>query len=142
MSEPAPLPTATPPGWYPEPVTRRYRWWDGIQWAFYDPNAPAAAAAAPVGPTPTNPYAGVVYPARYRRPTNGMATASLVLGIVGLVACTFVIPSVLAVVFGIIGVRTASQLGGTGKGKAIWGLSLGAAVLFVLTVALAINVIV
>lgn len=142
MTEPAPLPIATPPGWYPEPATGRQRWWDGVQWAYYPPEGQAAGAVRPSrspGPTPTNPYAGVVYPATYRRPTNGMATASLVLGIIGMVMCTFVIPSVLAVVFGIIGVRTASQLGGTGKGKAIWGLSLGAVVLFVLTVALAIN---
>ena len=129
MTEPAPLPTATPPGWYPEPVTRRYRWWDGIQWAFYDPNAPAAAAAAPVGPTPTNPYAGVVYPATYRRPTNGMATASLVLGIIGILTCFLILPSLLAVIFGTIGIIVANRRGGTGKGVAIWGLVLGGLVL-------------
>jgi hypothetical protein len=80
-----------------------------------------------------------VYPPTYRGPTNGFATASLVLGIVGMVLCTFVVPSVLAVIFGVIGVRTARQLGGAGKGKAIWGLVLGGIVLFVLTVALVVD---
>jgi hypothetical protein len=59
VTQPASLPTATPPGSYPEPPAGRQRWWDGAQWAFY----------AEVAPTTT-----------YHHPTNGMATASLVLG--------------------------------------------------------------
>jgi hypothetical protein len=142
VTDPAPLPTATPPGWYPEPPTGRQRWWDGIQWAFYPPEGHETGAARPsgsTGPTPTNPYAGVVYPTRYQHPTNGLATASLVLGIIGVVMCTLIVPSVLAVVFGIIGVRMANQRGGEGKGKAIWGLILGGLVVFVLAVALVVS---
>jgi hypothetical protein len=134
VTDPAPLPIATPPGWYPEPGTRRYRWWDGIQWAFYPPEgqeAGATVAVGAVGPTPTNPYSGVGYPTSYQHPKNSMATASLVLGLVGLVTCTLFIPSILAVIFGIVGVQRAGQLGGVGRGKAIWGLSLGGFVLVV-----------
>jgi hypothetical protein len=60
-----------------------------------------------------------------------MATASLVLGLVGLVTCTLFVPSILAVIFGIVGVRRAGQSGGVGRGRAIWGLSLGGFVLFI-----------
>jgi hypothetical protein len=131
------LARATPPGWYPEHGTRRYRWWDGIQWAFYAPDEQAAPAPATVGPTPTNPYAGVVYPTTYRRPTNSMATASLVLGIVGMVTCTLVVPSLLAVVFGIVGLRRANRPGGVGSGKAVWGVVLGG---FMLAIVIIIGV--
>ncbi len=140
MTDPAPLPIATPPGWYQEPPTGRQRWWDGIQWGFYPPEGHAASAVRPSGSTgpTTYPYARVAYPAPYRRPTNGMATASLVLGIIGVVMCTFIVPSVLAVVFGIIGVRRANRLGREGKGKAVWGLVLGGFVLAIL-IAIAIG---
>ena len=140
MTEPAPLPIATPPGWYPEPTTGRHRWWDGIQWAFFPPEGQEVAAVPArvvVGPTPSNPYAGVAYPTSYQHPTNGMATASLVLGLVGLVLCTLFIPSILAVIFGVVGVRRAGQPGGVGKGKAIWGLSLGGFVLAVMLLSVA-----
>ncbi len=126
MTEPAPLPIATPPGWHREPTTGRQRWWDGIQWAFYPPERDEA------GPTSTNPYAGVALPTAYQHPTNTMATASLVLGLVGLVTCMLVVPSALAVIFGIVGVRRAGELSGVGKSKAIWGLSLGCFVLLIM----------
>ncbi len=145
MTEPAPLPLATPPGWYHEPTTGRPRWWDGIQWAFYPPEGEDVTASrlptpgGPTAPTAADPYTGVVYPTAYQHPTNGMATASLVLGIIGVVTCTLILPSLLAVIFGIIGVRTANQRGGVGKGKAIWGLVLGGLVVFVLTIALMVD---
>jgi hypothetical protein len=65
----------------------------------------------------------VVYPAQVsaQRPANGMATASLVLGIIG-----FLLPilSILALIFGGIGISKANQ-GAAGKGLAIAGLVLG-----------------
>lgn len=54
-------------------------------------------------------------------PTNGMAIASLVLGIVG-IFLPFL--SILAVIFGGIGISKANQ-GASGKGMAIAGLVLG-----------------
>lgn len=63
-----------------------------------------------------------------RQATNGMAVASLVLGIVGVVTFGFiVIPSVLAVIFGHLGLSNIKKSGGElgGRGMAIAGLVLG-----------------
>jgi hypothetical protein len=70
---------------------------------------------------PQPPYGG--QPAK----TSGMAIASLVLGIVGILACGCFIFSILAVVFGRIGQRNIAQSGGaqTGAGLAKWGFILG-----------------
>jgi DNA-directed RNA polymerase subunit RPC12/RpoP len=58
---------------------------------------------------------------------NGFCVASLVLGIIGLIPCSFLIPSVLALVFGIIGYNQVTKGGGEGggKGMAIAGIILG-----------------
>jgi hypothetical protein len=67
-------------------------------------------------------------------PANGMATASMVLGIVGV--CMFwsfgfgALLGLLAVIFGFIGLGAAKSLPGQlGRGKAIAGLATGAAAL-------------
>jgi len=59
--------------------------------------------------------------------SNGFCVASLVLGIIGLPAACAVLPSVLAVVFGIIGYNQVSKSGveGGGKGMAIAGIVCG-----------------
>lgn len=58
--------------------------------------------------------------------TNGMAVASLVLGIVGIVLCVFFVPWILAIIFGAIGIRQCNaDPTYTGKGMAIAGLVLG-----------------
>jgi hypothetical protein len=71
---------------------------------------------------PQPPYGGG-QPAK----TSGMAIASLVLGIVGILACGCFIFSILAVVFGRIGQNNIRQSGGaqTGEGLAKWGFILG-----------------
>jgi Domain of unknown function (DUF4190) len=78
----------------------------------------------PAPPTPVlsgQPGQRVVYAPQAQQPTNGMATASLVLGILGM----FVpILGVLALVFGSIGISRANQ-GASGKGMAVAGLVLG-----------------
>ena len=58
---------------------------------------------------------------------NGMAVASLVLGIIALVPCV-PIPGVLAVIFGIIAYNRSSGVegAGSGRGMAIAGIVLGA----------------
>jgi hypothetical protein len=60
--------------------------------------------------------------------SNGFCVASLVLGIIGLPAACAVIPSVLAIVFGIIGYNQVAKTGmeGGGKGMAIAGIICGA----------------
>jgi hypothetical protein len=109
---PASLQPASPsvvPGWYPDAGSGRTRWWDGTKW------------------TENYHQASVVA-------TNGFATASLVLGIIGFVLMgipLFIgwflggIPDVLAVIFGILGISQSNRLGGVGKTSAIVGLVLG-----------------
>jgi len=66
---------------------------------------------------------GVAAPA-----TAGQATASFVLGLIGVIACLAFVPSLLAVVFGIIALNRIKSSVGTigGRGLAIAGIILGA----------------
>jgi hypothetical protein len=90
--------------------------------------APAPAAlptsprvAQPVVPPAPQPQIVYPHPAPLARPTNGMANASLVLGILGMF---LPILSILALIFGGIGISKANQ-GASGKGMAVAGLVLG-----------------
>jgi hypothetical protein len=59
--------------------------------------------------------------------SNGFCVASLVLGIISLPAFCLVIPAVLAIIFGIIGLNQVGKAGeGGGKGMAIAGIVFGA----------------
>ncbi|SNR93561.1 protein of unknown function [Haloechinothrix alba] len=78
------------------------------------------------------------YPHPAPTPTNGMAIASLVLGILWL----YWLGSVLAVIFGHVALRQTAERGDGGRGLAIAGLVLGyvglgvlVAVLVIVTVA-------
>ncbi len=85
------------------------------------------------------PQSQVIYQQVVRPPSNGLAVAALVLGIVGitvgiwsvvpflgLIAAVFAfVPSVLAVIFGIVGWQKAGRIGGVGRGQALTGLILG-----------------
>jgi hypothetical protein len=71
--------------------------------------------------------------------TNGFAVAALVLGIVSVVACFLVVPSLLAVIFGAVALNQIKQqpTAYSGRGMAIAGLVLGLVglAIFVLVVA-------
>ncbi len=55
--------------------------------------------------------------------SNGFCVASLVLGIIGLIPCTYGVPSALALIFGIIGYNQVTKAGGRGgKGMSIAGI--------------------
>jgi len=76
------------------------------------------------------PYPVPVY---YPPPTNGLGTASLVLGIVGLVFSFIPIIGLIAwplvilgVIFGGLGIDNANKAPGTSKGPAIAGLTCSA----------------
>gem|GEM_PF-2844295 len=79
------------------------------------------------------PQGQPVYVQMVARPTNGIAVAAVVLGVVGFVVGLFPIagiflfwiPALLAIIFGFIGISTASRLGGLNRGQAIWGVILG-----------------
>ena len=66
-------------------------------------------------------------PYRPTPPTNGLAVASLVLGILGLVTCwfTFFIAPVLATIFGAVARRQIRERGQSGNGMAVAGLVMG-----------------
>jgi hypothetical protein len=103
-----------------------------LQW---NPNAsspPAVAMAPGIIPPPPNPYMPPVRGIASSMPgvtitqqSNGMATASMVLGIIGLVTSFLICPAVvmipLSIIFGFIGLANAAKLR-SGKGKAIAGL--------------------
>ncbi|MBI2077851.1 MAG: DUF4190 domain-containing protein [Euryarchaeota archaeon] len=80
------------------------------------------APPAPAPPAPVGAYGGPK--------TSGMAVTSMVLGIVGIVPFfMIVIPSLLAVIFGVVGtVQTRTGLV-KGRGMAISGIVMGAVVL-------------
>ena len=79
---------------------------------------------SPAPPPPPPPPPPIVY--QVVQPTNGLATASLVLGILGIALFWFLgfIMSILAIVFGGVGLSRA-KAGAPGKGVAIAGLTLG-----------------
>ncbi|MER7545015.1 DUF4190 domain-containing protein [Actinomadura sp.] len=56
-------------------------------------------------------------------PTNGMATASLVCGLIGFFACG--VTSVLAIIFGHVSLSQIKRTGEGGHGMAVTGLILG-----------------
>ena len=119
------------------------------------PAYPSDPYTAPVDPYPTTPYppapapAGYPYPASpaygqtsgppygqviqpqvalvVAPPSSGAATASLVLGIVGLVLgwCACGVPSLLAIIFGHVGLRQTRNNAMSGHGMAVAGLVMG-----------------
>jgi Domain of unknown function (DUF4190)/Protein of unknown function (DUF2510) len=108
---------AAPPGWYAEPGTARQRYWTGASWGEYAPPAPAAASTLVSSSTRgTNGMAvaalvlgicwgygllsilAIIFGAIGRKQTaergqggRGLATAGLILGIVGLAIAAIVI---------------------------------------------------
>lgn len=89
-------------------------------------------------PAPQVGTSQVIYQQVVRAPSNGIATAALVLGIVAIVLGVWMIiplvglffafvsfvPAVLGVVFGILGLRQAARIG-VGRGTAMTGLVTG-----------------
>lgn len=94
------------------------------------PPFPAGVPGAPGYPVPA--YA---MPPNSR--SNGLAIASLVLGIVSVPLCFFFVPAVLAVVFGAIAIKRCNDDPAyAGKGMAIAGLVLGVVSLAVIVLLL------
>lgn len=119
----------TAAGWYQDPYDpSRLRWWDGARWTEHSaPGAGEAAAAFSATGAVASAQVAPGYPPPTWSPrpttTNGMAIASLVLGIVWV----YWIGSVLAIIFGHLGLGQIKRSGGTqgGRGMAIAGLVLG-----------------
>ncbi|MEU4419314.1 DUF4190 domain-containing protein [Actinoplanes sp. NPDC024001] len=89
------------------------------------PQSPPGYPPQPGYPAP--PMYQPVVVGRIGPPTSGWAVASMVLGIVGLVLvfCAWGIPSLLAVIFGHIGLSETKRGEKSGGGMAIAGLVMG-----------------
>ena len=104
---------------------------------------PAAYSPPPYGQPP---YAAGGYGSPYpfaTPPRNGMGTAGLVLGIIGVVLCWSplgIILGILAVIFGGVGLARAKRGEATNRGPAMAGLVLGIVALVVLVVLLSIGI--
>ncbi|MBO0824168.1 MAG: DUF4190 domain-containing protein [Actinobacteria bacterium] len=88
------------------------------------PGQPPPAYGPPgYGPPgyPPPGYGPPGYPVVYQRPTDGLAIASMVLGIVWI----YGLGSILAVIFGHVSLRKIANEGKGGRGMAIAGLVLG-----------------
>lgn len=123
----ADTPPNPPAGWYPDPTdASRQVFWDGTQWTGQAQSATFTGSQGGWQPIP--PYGGyvqqpqAVYPVQSK--TNGLAVASLVLGLIPVIPF---IGSILAMVFSGIARRSINRSGGreTGKGMAIAGGILG-----------------
>jgi hypothetical protein len=115
------------PGWFPDPIGRHeHRYFNGVTWTA-DVADRGNRSIDPLGTTNVSPPA--------RTEGNRIATAAMTCGLVGgflawiplVVAIGFVL-GVLALVFGIKGLRR-SRLVGTGRGFAITGIVSGAVAL-------------
>lgn len=83
-------------------------------------------SASDLPPPPTSAPAAPSYPV-YQPPNNGMAVASMVLGILGLIGLIWVISPILALVFGYVSKGQIDRSGGHqgGRGFAIAGIVMG-----------------
>lgn len=128
-----------PSGWFPDPHGRHdHRWFNGAAWTadvsddgqrFIDPlGAGPAGYHAPAAGRPGAATAG-------ERSGNGAAVAAITLGLFALMLAWIpllvvigVVLAILALIFGVRGLRR-SRTAGTGRGLAIAGISTGGAAL-------------
>jgi hypothetical protein len=108
-----------------------------------DPNDPNRAfeypALPPSGP-PVDPYAPIDYPPAYPPPyppqyfpypvgrpqgTNGQAIGALVTAIAGVPLCFCAIPSIVAIVLGIVAMNETRRTGQDGHGMALAAVIIG-----------------
>jgi hypothetical protein len=114
---------AVPPGWYPDPAyPPGLRWWSGVEWTEHTSRDQWASPRDPEALTAID----FLVPT-----TRTSGPRALVWGIIALFAnVVFLIPSIIAIVSGGIGIARANRLQregrtATGRGLSIAGLSLG-----------------
>jgi hypothetical protein len=88
------------------------------------PVSPGYQPVSPYPPAPGYPPPVIINTAR---PTSGVAVASMVLGILGVLGgwCMFGIPCILAVIFGHVSLPVTRDGRVGGRGMAVTGLILG-----------------
>jgi hypothetical protein len=92
------------------------------------PGAGAPGGFPPPGggyPPPGGGFQGGGYPPPQAQQTNGLAIASLVIGIIGILSCVVPPIGLVALILGVLGLNKAKQLNGSGKGLAIGGIVTG-----------------
>lgn len=109
-------------GWYPDPDGKPCeRFWNGNEWTSDTRPLSAGQQVTGVSATLGTP---VVMNVVQQGPKNGIGNAALWMGILGLLIFPVVF-SVLAIIFGFIGVGRAGRGEATNKGVALAGLILG-----------------
>ena len=141
MSNPLPptAPSATPSGWFPDPLERyEHRYFNGTTWTS-DVSNDGQRMVDPLG---TGPGYGATGPQQ----SNGMATAALTCGIIGtlvawipFVVVVGIVLGILALVFGVKGLRR-SAIVGSGRGLAIAGIVTGAVTLLLSVLGIVLSV--
>lgn len=101
-------------GWYPDPQGLPCdRYWDGVAWT--EQTRPSTGIAGVPASASTM---------QRTAPANGMGTAALVLGILGLFLFPIIF-SILAIIFGSVGIGRVNRGQATNKGASVTGLVLG-----------------
>jgi hypothetical protein len=98
-------------------------------------------AVPPAGaPTPEPPTAPL-YGEPLRRPArNGIGTAALVLGVASVLFGWLIVPPVLAIVFGVVGMRRATRGEASNHGVALSGAIVGVLMLLLWSAVIALGV--
>lgn len=130
-----------PSGWFPDPHGRyEHRWFNGTSWTA-DVSNDGTRLVDPYGAAPIGHVA-----AQPPKQGNGPAAAAITLGLfalllawVPLLVVVGVVLAVLALVFGIRGVRRARTVG-TGRGLAIAGIVTGGAALGLAVVGVVLSI--
>jgi hypothetical protein len=133
--------SSSPSGWFPDPLGRHeHRYFNGSAWTA-DVSDGGNRYVDPLG-------TGGGWAAAGPPPRNGVATAALVCGIIGLlvawmpfVVAVGLVLAVLAIVLGVRGLRRSTALG-TGRGAAIAGIVTGVAALALAVVGIVLSVVV
>ena len=123
-------------------------WWQAADGKWYPPapQQPPAPPAPPAPPTFQAPGSPPAYYAPVGPKNDGMSIAALVCGISGLmlIGCGVgLIPAILGVVFGILGIKKVDASGGAikGRGMALAGAICGAVAVGLLLIWLALTAI-
>ena len=100
-----------PPGWYLDPTSSAHlRWWSGEGWTDHLQPLPVAAPAPIFQPVDLEPELGLLVPK-----LSSMATRALVWGIVAVVLPYVFLPSILAIVYGVVGMANDRTLVANGR---------------------------
>lgn len=134
-------PSSLPSGWFPDPHGRYdHRWFNGTAWTA-DVSSDGQRMVDPLGAAPSG-----WTPTQGPRPGNGSAAAAITLGLIAVVLAWVpllvvvgIVLGVLALVFGIRGLRRSREVG-SGRGLAITGITTGAAALALSVVGIILSV--